>query len=280
MDLNKLLQDHLIEENHKKELEHERSGYLSASRLGKSSLENVLSLLGVKGLEVSPYALGVFARGNQVEDWLINQFRAIDIVDRYQTPLEYITSDGYKVIGVEDVRFKGENIPTEIKSIKNSQFKYLDTEGAKKAHILQACTYALAEGRDKFRILYVSAEDFRMKQFILKTSDYKSEVDRLARDVYEALNNGVLPEFKPLDDFMVSKKYLDYTAYPEWFGTYKAKETVKKMTSAKGLKYNRKITDERLHKTFTQSEIMERLKVEHPVAYIKLKRGDSKWQKS
>lgn len=272
------LQEHLVNKNKQKELEHVRSGYLSASRLWKSTLENCLSMLEVKGLELDPYALGVFARGNQVEDWVVSQFEEMGILDRYQTPVEYTTPDGYKVVGIEDCKFKGEDMPTEIKSIKNSQFKYLDLEGAKKAHALQACVYALAGGYSKFRVLYVSAEDFRLKEFILYTDHYKDTVDKLVKDVYDALNKGVLPEFKALDDFMATKKYTEYTQYPDWFGKYKEKEVKVERTGTTGKKYTRTYTQEVLDQPYTVVELMDSLKKLHPEAYKTL-RGDKVWGK-
>lgn len=276
--LSEKLKEHLVKKNKIKELEHTRSGYLSASRLWKSTLENCLSLLDVKGLEIDPYALGVFARGNQVEDWIVEQFNEMELLDRYQTAVEYITSDGYKVVGIEDCKFKGEAMPTEIKSIKNSQFKYLDLNGAKTAHALQACVYALAGGYDSFRVLYVSAEDFRIKEFILYTADYKELLESLVKNVYDALNNKTLPEFKPLDDFMATDKYLEYTAYPDWFGHYKEKSVTVERTGTTGRKYKRTTVSKVLDRAHTEEQLLSHLKSVDPDAYIKLK-GDKVWGK-
>lgn len=272
------LQEHLVNKNKEKETEHISSGYLSASRLWKSTLENCLYLIGVKGVEIDPYALGVFARGNQVEDWIVSQFDEMGILERYQTEVAYVTPDGYKVVGIEDCKFKGEDMPTEIKSIKNSQFKYLDLEGAKMAHKLQACVYALAGGYDKFRVLYVSAEDFRLKEFILFTKDYKDEVIRLAKDVYDALNNKTLPAFKPLDDFMASKKYTEYCSYPDWLGRYKEKEVKVERTGTTGKKYTRTYNQEVLDAPHTVERLMEVLEKNYNEAFKKLKEN-KKWGK-
>lgn len=272
------LKDHLVAKNKQKELEHTRSGYLSASRLWKSTLENCLSLLDVKGLEIDAYALGVFARGNQVEDWIVEQFNEMGLLERYQTEVTYITPDGYKVVGIEDCKFKGEDMPTEIKSIKNSQFKYLDLEGAKMAHKLQACVYALAGGYDKFRVLYVSAEDFRLKEFILFTADYKDKVIELAKDVYDALNNKTLPAFKPLDDFMASKKYTEYCSYPAWLGRYKEKEVKVERTGTTGKKYTRTYNQEVLDAPHTVEKLMGVLEKNYNEAFKKLKEN-KKWGK-
>lgn len=265
------LKEHLVAKNKAKEAEHIKSGYLSASRLWKSALENALYLLNVKGLELDPYALGVFARGNQVEDWIVSQFDEMGLLERYQTPVEYTTPDGYKVVGVEDCKFVGEDMPTEIKSIKNSQFKYLDLEGAKMAHKLQACVYALAGGYDKFRVLYVSAEDFRLKEFVLFTKDYADIVNKLTKEVYDALNNGELPEFLPLDEFMATTKYQDYTSYPDWFGKYTEREVITEKVGTTGKKYTRKSIVEALDEPFSKNKLLEKLRTEHNKSYQLLK---------
>lgn len=278
-DLKEKLNEHLLKLNKEKEEQHTRSGLLSASRLGKSTLENCLSLLDVKGMELTPYSLGVFARGNQVEDWLIEQFTNMGIVERTQEEIKYTTPDGYPIIGFEDVKLKDDKMPTEIKSIKNSQFKYLDLEGARTSYRLQGAVYALAGGYDTFRILYVSAEDFRLKEFIYRTADYKDLVDERARLVYQALESGVLPQFKPLDEFMSKEQYTEYTAYPEWFGEYEVTIVEGSYTLKTGLKRKTKKEVSVLKKAYSVEQIMRMLEVEHPKAFNKLKKGDFIWRK-
>lgn len=275
--LQEKLQEHLVIKNKQKEQEHIKSGYLSASRLWKSTLENCLYLIGVKGLELDPYSLGVFARGNQVEDWIIEQFDEMGMLERSQTEVVYTTDKGYKVVGIEDCKFIDEDMPTEIKSIKNSQFKHLDLQGAKMAHCLQACVYALAGGYNKFRVLYVSAEDFRIKEFILFTKDYKDLVNEQANKVYDSLNNKELPEFMPLDDFMESARYKDYTSYPDWFGKYKEKEVIVEKVGTTGKKYTRKYVVDSLQSAYSSNKLSEMLQ-QYPEAYKTLK-GDRKWGK-
>lgn len=278
-DLKEMLDKRLLDLNREKDAEHVRSGYLSASRLGKSTLENCLSLLDVKGLELTPYALGVFARGNQVEDWVVDQFREMGIVERTQHEVKYVTPNGNTVIGYEDLKFKEDKMPTEIKSIKNSQFKYLDKEGARLAYRLQGCVYALAGGFDSFRILYVSAEDFRLKEFIYRTADYKELVDQRVDAVYDALKSGVLPEFSPLDEFMATDKYREYTSYPDWFGTYAPSIVESTYTTKTGVKRTMKREVSVLVKPNTSAQLMRMLEVDYPKEFKKLKEGDFKWLK-
>lgn len=261
---------YLIAKNEKERLEHVASGYLSASRLDKTTLENVLYLIGVPTLEFTPYSLKVFERGKQVEEWLEKVLTEAGMVERSQTMLEYTTPEGHKIVGIEDLTLKGEDFPTEVKSIKNSSFKYLDIEGAKLGNILQAVMYALAEGKDKARVLYVAADDLRTKQFIVNVADYKDQVHEVARNVYEAIKSGVLPEFKPITDFQKMEKYLEYTSYPDWFGEY-SEGSVDGKIVRKGVVYPVKRKEMVLTRPYTQAELMAKLRKEYPDAFKKLK---------
>lgn len=278
-DLKTMLDERLLALNRERDADHVRSGYISASRLGKSTLENCLSLLDVPGLELTPYSLGVFARGNQVEEWVVEQFGEMGIVERTQHEVKYTTPNGNVVIGYEDLKFKGDKMPTEIKSIKNSQFKYLDLEGARLAYRLQGCVYALAGGYDSFRILYVSAEDFRLKEFIYKTEDYKDLVDQRVDAVYDALKSGKLPEFLPLDEFMAKDQYREYTQYPDWFGTYAPSMVESSYTTKTGVKRTTKKEVVVLSKPYTSAQLMRMLEVDYPEQFNKLKKGDFIWLK-
>lgn len=263
---------YLLEKNEKEREQHVKSGFLSASRLGRPTLENVLYLIGVPPVELTLYSLKVFERGNSVEDWLISVLRNRGILDREQTEVVYTTPKGHKVVGIEDVRLKGESMPTEVKSIKNSAFKYLDTEGAKIAHVLQASTYALGQGESKSRILYVAADDYRTKQFVIDATQYKQQIDELADKTYTALENGVLPEFEPIDEFHRLGVYKGYTGYPDWLGRYEVRSIQKSFNKdGKLVKYSRK--EEVLVEPFTSKQLEDKLLREHPEAYKLLKKG-------
>lgn len=270
LDIEKEVNNYLRNKNETERNKHVSSGYLSASRLDKSTLENVLYLIGVPPLELTDYSLKVFARGNQVEDWVVGLFEELELVERSQTELEYVTPKGHKIVGIEDVKFKGEDFPTEVKSIKNSAFKYLDIEGAKLGHILQACTYALAEGKEKARVLYIAADDFRTKSFIVKVEDYKELIDSLAEKTYNAIRDGKLPEFKPITDFQKLELYKEYTSYPEWLGQYH-EGTIPSKTVRKGVVREGTRKASILVRPHNEEWLMDKLKNEYPDAYKKLK---------
>lgn len=267
-----VIDQYLTEKNESERLKHVASGYLSAGKLDKSTLETVLYLLGVPTMEFTPYALKLFERGKQVEKWLEGVLTEAGMVERSQTELTYITPEGHTIVGIEDLTLKGEDFPTEIKSIKNSAYKYLDTEGARPGHILQACMYALAEGKTQARVLYVAADDLRTKQFIVKVSDYKSIIDASALRVYNSLSSGVLPQFEPLNEFQALEIYKDYTSYPDWLGTYSEQMVDKTMIrGGKEITYKKK--QMMFDQPFTTAFLMDKLSIEHPEAFKKLKGG-------
>jgi hypothetical protein len=273
-----LIKKHLRDKAIKKDEEHVASGYLSASRLDRPLLDNVLYLLGVKGEEIDDYALGLFARGEQVEDWVVSILEAEGMVERSQEPLQYITADGYVIVGLEDVKLKGEDFPTEIKSIKASQFKYLDTQGPKKGYVLQAATYALAQGAEFARILYITADDFRIKQFIIKAEDYRAEIDAIAKEVYETLQSKQLPQFKPKNEFERSIKFTEYTPYATWYGLYQEGLLKREMVDRMGRKYSKDYSGMVFVQPLTKIALAYKLQKEAPEAFKKLMEGDEKWQ--
>lgn len=198
---------------------HEPSGKLSAGQLGKPCLEQVLKIVGVPGKPVDDYALGLFLRGNTVEDTVI------DLLQPEETQKE---ASYRNVIGYIDAIKDGHII--EVKSIKNSQVDYIDPacdkkvrtqdglvrkyQGPKWAHTLQGGLYALSEGKSEFTILYVSADDFRTYPHIVQTADIQPEIDRIITEVATQLKTGTLPAWTAREDWQ--DRYREYSSYPEW----------------------------------------------------------------
>lgn len=194
---------------------HTPSGKLSASQLGKPLLEQVLKVIGVPGGDVDDYALGLFKRGNSVEDAIV----ALLEPDETQKEVHY-----RNCIGIIDAIKDGKLI--EIKSMKNSAIPYIDPEnkkrpgtfasysGVKLAHALQGTFYALAEDKDEFYILYASADDLRTYPHLVKTSDYAEQVDSIITEVEEAIKSKRLPIWKPREEWQ--EKYPQYSSYPGW----------------------------------------------------------------
>jgi len=199
---------------------HEPSGKLSAGQLGKPLLEQVLKVIGVPQKPVDDYALGLFERGNSVEDNIIKLLQP----DKTQVECEYRGCVGI-IDAIKDNRIY------EVKSVKNSQIPYLDPtnttrrrgadgsmqrvyNGAKYAHALQGALYALAEGKDEFTILYASADDLRTYPHVIKTADIQAEVDTIITEVENAIASKKLPKWVAREDWQA--KFPEYSGYPEW----------------------------------------------------------------
>lgn len=194
---------------------HEPSGRLSAGQLGKPLLEQCLKVIGVPGKDVDDYALGLFRRGNSVEEGVLELLEP----DKTQVDCEY-----KDCVGVIDA-IKGDRI-FEIKSIKNSMVGYIDPEnkkrpgsfgaydGVKWAHALQGALYALALEKDEFTIIYVAADDLRTYPHIIRTENMVNDVDSIITQVKHQLATGILPEWKPREEWQ--EKYPEYSSYPAW----------------------------------------------------------------
>lgn len=205
---------------------HEPSGKLSAGQLAKPLLEQVLRIIGVPTKPSEDYSLGLFERGDQVEEGILKDLQP----DQQQVEVNY-----RGCIGFVDAIKQGHIY--EVKSLKNSAIPYIDPENTKKVrqkegglklqytgpkfqHLLQGGLYALALGQGEFTIIYVSCDDLRTYPHIIQTADVKPRIDSIITEVTNQLKSGELPEFKPREDFNgeVQSWQFDtkYAAYPEW----------------------------------------------------------------
>lgn len=222
-ELNTTLQSRIVatirKEYEEKSALHEPSGKLSAGQLGKPLLEQVLKVIGVPQKPQEDYALGLFRRGDSVEQNIIELLNP----DEVQKEVEY-----RNCVGVIDA-IKNNHI-YEVKSIKNSQFQYLDPtnesrrrvngelvpiyDGVKYSHALQGGLYALAEGKDNFTIIYASADDLRTLPHTIKTADVKNEIDKIIDEVEQAIKSKKLPKWTAREEWQA--KYPQYSSYPDW----------------------------------------------------------------
>lgn len=216
--ITKELYAYLRKKNTERELEHIKSGKLSAGRLGDPTLEQILYVLGVPPKPFDDYTLGIFKRGEQVELAIIEMLEP----DEVQTQAEY-----RNVVGYEDA-FR--NMPYEVKSIKNSQVRYINPENTKKVkrngelvweyqgvavkYALQGCIYALSRGSEHFTVLYVAADDLRPYAHVIKTADIKPLVDERIDLFEQYMNKGELPKWEPLEEWQ--RQFTQYSKYPEW----------------------------------------------------------------
>jgi hypothetical protein len=198
---------------------HSPSGKLSAGQLGKPLLEQVLKVIGVPQKPIEDYALGLFRRGDSVEEEILGLMKP----DKEQVEVEY-----RNCVGLVDAIYQGEII--EVKSVKNSQWQYLDPEnekrqrrggelvpvygGVKYAHALQAGLYALALGKSRFTIIYASADDLRTLPHVIETSQIQPEIDKIIDEVEQALKSKTLPKWIAREEWQ--EKYPQYSSYPDW----------------------------------------------------------------
>lgn len=207
MDIDQLITTELRRQESIARALHEPSGRLSASILYKPLLEQVLKILGVPEKPFDDYALRLFARGKQVEEWVCSML-----------PGEEQKEVSYRnVVGVVDKLHEGQVI--EVKSVKRSQWRWLKKEGVKWSHALQATLYALALEKTEFTVTYACADDFETMSFTHNVDNYKDDVDRIISEVANALKSGVLPEFKARETWQEKPEYASrYSTFPDWVG--------------------------------------------------------------
>lgn len=211
--LDKYIEDKLVAENEKDSLAHISSGKLSASMLGQPLQWQVLKIIGVPGDALEEYVTRKFARGNDVEDWLVNQMPGI--VEK-QKLVEYKNVVGYvdAIVDMKAWNLEFETLPHEIKSVSNMKYKRI-TKSAEpdKSHCLQACLYALALDTKQFCIDYVASDDYRVETYMLDTRDYSQEIENIISRFDNQLKIGLVPEFEAYLDWQNNEKYANYKRF-------------------------------------------------------------------
>lgn len=211
--LDKYIEEKLVAENEKDSLQHVSSGKLSASMLGQPTQWQVLKVIGVPGDSLEEYVTRKFARGNDVEEWLVNQMPGI--VEK-QKLVEYKNVVGIvdAIVDMKSWNLNLETLPHEIKSVSNMKYKRI-TKSAEpdKSHCLQACLYALALGTTQFCIDYVASDDYRVESYMLDTKEYSQEVENIITSFDNQLRMGIVPEFKAYLDWQDNEKYANYKRF-------------------------------------------------------------------
>lgn len=205
IDYDQIISKSVRRANELERADHVSSGKLSASMLNQPLLEQVLKLIGVPPDPVDDYALRLFARGRQAEDFIIEHLPD----GNKQLEVEYRDT-----VGLVDYVDPEDGIPVEVKSTKNSAFKWIEKENKPKiGHRLQAGLYALALDKPLYRVLYVAADDLRTLMFEGDTERIKDAVDKIIAEVHGQLKKGELPEFVPREDWQANQKYSNYSAW-------------------------------------------------------------------
>lgn len=189
------------------------SGKLSASTLGYPLQWQILKSLAVTRGKVDDFTLRKFARGKQVEEWLLSVTPGI--VEKQQF-VSYQGVVGYydATVDTDGWNFELGIIPLEVKSVTNAKFKrIMQSKSTDRGHKLQGGLYALATGKRNFAVAYVASDDFRLRVHVHSVSEIEEELHGIieAYNAQKAL--GTVPVFKPVETWHKNKKY---NPYPEW----------------------------------------------------------------
>lgn len=189
--INTYINQTLVEANKAREAAHEPSGKLSASMLFQPTRFQLLKSLGVPRREPDCYALGLFKRGADVEDWFVGQIDKMGALIDKQVKVEYRGVGGFAdaLVDSDLMQFKKGKMPHECKSVKNAKLKRIAATGVDWHYQLQGCLYALALGTEYFAIDIVSAEDYRPTIYIFQTLDFKKDVDIIISNYDQAMIN-------------------------------------------------------------------------------------------
>jgi hypothetical protein len=223
----------LIEEDKKNRKEHVSSGKLTASALGNPLQWQILHVLGVPDQPVDAYTLRKFKRGRDVEEQVIEWLRKTGNLVDEQKEVSYRNT-----VGLIDAMM---DIPHEIKSITNANFKWITKRNEpNESHVLQATLYALAEKSKEFAIDYIASDDYRIKTFIIPTNYASDQVESIITRFEEAMESQMIPEFEAIYEYQRNPLY---AKYQEWM-------------------------------LLNSRECEKKLEREYPDAYKKLKGGD------
>ena len=173
----------------------ENSPRLSAGRLGWSLQWQMLYYLGVKPSTPDAYTLRKFQRGKDVEDRIVSWVNP----EQKQVEVDYRGVKGFCDMVMD--------VPVEVKSVTNMAFKYIQKEGVKRGHRLQAELYAVGLGFDEFNVCYVASDDYRVLTFRQKVS---GEVDKIIDLFEKQVEDGGVPVFKAEEPWHSIKKYSVY----------------------------------------------------------------------
>lgn len=207
------------------------SGKLAASRLGWPVQWLILKSLGVPEPEPDDYTLRKFQRGKDVEKWFMSHFPK---KMGKQTAHEYRGVVGYSDSIIDTSNWDNPSgvIPCEIKSVTKLKFDHCKKEGAQLDHKLQNCLYAMAEGKRKYAMTYINADDYRVLTFIYDVEELEERVNAIIDRFNVAKVSGVVPPFEATEKWQESPKYNKYYQFKD-LSSVDAMELAKKLIEIK-----------------------------------------------
>jgi hypothetical protein len=218
-----LIDKELLRVNAERDAKHEPSGRLSASTLWMPVLFQVYKTIGVPKKPMEAYVLGKFKRGDDVEDWFVEQMQKNGLLLDQQVRVMYRECVGFvdALVDSNKMLFKQGPMPHEIKSVTNIKLKRIAKDGEVDYHYqMQACFYAMALGLKYYAVDVVSAEDLRTNVYIFETAKLAGEVDAAITKYENAMKDWkekkILPKFEPNPKVPWTAK-LEYAPFtPDW----------------------------------------------------------------
>lgn len=231
--LQAIIDKQLIADNLLREEQHEPSGLLSASWLYQPLRFQVMKTIGIPRKQNEPYVLGKFRRGEDCEEYLVNQMIVAGILIERQKQVRYRNTVGLvdAVVDSNKLFFKKGVMPHEIKSVTNAKLKRINSTEVDYHYKLQGCFYAMAMKSEFYAIDILSAEDLRVDTYIFATKDLEKEIDQIITNYDKAIEEwntkkilpplvvnekvkwAVVPEYAPFDEKFLNMTDSDIVRY-------------------------------------------------------------------
>lgn len=260
-----------INENRLNDNIKDRDGYTPSGKLSAGSLYlptrfQLLKTLGVEREPFDAYTLGVFDKGNQVEDSFIYSLQRISAQLAAQSASEkklFLSDEEHKellkekfnlewdeekkqykstyrdcigyvdsIIDTDLMEAKKGIMPFEVKSVTSYKYKHVKKQGGGDwHHCLQACQNALGMGIKYFGLVYISKEHDDPHIMIYQVREFKNDVDKIISNYKKALenwaNNRELPAFEL--DSRVKWLIPNYSPFEEFWYQAPDSEVIKKL---------------------------------------------------
>lgn len=211
----RLIEDDLIQRREKRDAEYTPSGKLSASILYWPTRWQLFKNLGIPQREKDAYTLGVFDKGNEVENKFVEYLNKFGLLaegypgltwneEKKQWQVEYRDAVGMIDALVDTDRFddiKVGIIPFEVKSVTAAKLSRLKKNGELDWQWkLQAGFYATAMGVDHYGLAIISKEHDFPQTYILETRHIRPEIEKIIDRYRQAVERWEkLGELPPLE---------------------------------------------------------------------------------
>ena len=215
--ISSVIDSSLIKDNQIEIENHVPSGKLTASYLHQPKRFQLLKYLGVPEKELDTFKLRKFSRGRQVEDWFIDKLKTQEgLVVSTQETVEYrgVVGRVDAVINQDLLGIKVGNIPHEIKSVTNKNFKYIQKGDVGEHYKLQAGLYALAKGSDYFCLDFIASDDLRDRCYLFETSEVEWEIEKIINEFTYMVSEHIVPEWDFRQQWQNNPDYMNYD--PIW----------------------------------------------------------------